>query len=206
MRSGARVLATMVLGLLAAGLFATTRGAETQPAAGQAKALFAGGCFWCMEPPFEKLDGVEAVISGYAGGPEENPTYKQVGAGLTGHTEAVEIAYDPAKISFEKLLEVYWRNVDPTTADRQFCDWGKQYRPAIFYHDDNEKRLAEASKAKVEQTKRFSEPVVVELVAATEFWPAEEYHQDFYKKNPEHYSRYRTGCGRDARLEQLWGR
>jgi peptide-methionine (S)-S-oxide reductase len=204
-RGTASLCATLFTGLLVLGLSVPVRSSEAQPAPATAKALFAGGCFWCMEPPFEKLDGVVSVISGYAGGPEKDPTYKQVSAGLTGHTESVQVEYDPAKIGYEKLLEVYWRNVDPTTADRQFCDWGKQYRPAIFYANEAEKRLAEESRNRIEQQKRFSEPIVVEIVPAGEFYAAEDYHQDFYKKNPEHYRRYRAGCGRDQRLAELWG-
>ena len=172
---------------------------------GLAKAVFAGGCFWCMEPPFDKTEGVVATISGYTAGERPNPTYKQVSAGLTRHTEAVEILYDPSKVSYEELLAVYWRNVDPLTADRQFCDRGSQYRPGIYYGNDEEQRLAEASKKHWEDSGRFDQPIVVEIEAATPFYPAEEYHQDYYKKNPAHYKRYRQGCRRDQRLEQLWG-
>jgi len=184
--------------------------AESASAPGRAAgptafATFAGGCFWCMEPPFEKLDGVHAVISGYMGGHKKNPTYEEVSAGVTGHAESVEIRYDAAKIGYERLLEVFWHNVDPTTADRQFCDHGRQYRPAIFYRDTTQKRLAEQTRRTIERTKQFREPIVLEITAASTFYPAEEYHQDFYKKNPAHYSSYRTGCGRDRRLRQLWG-
>ncbi len=168
-----------------------------------AKATFAGGCFWCMEPPYDKLDGVFSTTSGYTGGQKKNPTYQEVSGGGTGHAEAVQIAYDPKKISYEKLLEVFWRNVDPLTANRQFCDAGSEYRTAIFYHDDTQKELAEKSMAEIQ--KRFTEPVVTEIVAAGEFYPAEEYHQDYYKKNPIRYKVYRFGCGRDRRLNELWG-
>jgi len=175
------------------------------PAPGEAVATFAGGCFWCMEPPFEKLDGVNAVISGYTGGKEVNPTYEAVGSGRTGHAESIEVLYDPAMISYERLLEVYWHNVDPTTDDRQFCDHGRQYRPAIFWQDSTQLKLALASRKHVEETKTFDEPIVVEITKATPFYPAEDYHQDFYKKDPARYYSYRAGCGRDRRLKQLWG-
>ena len=168
-----------------------------------AKATFAGGCFWCMEPPFDKLDGVISTISGYAGGTKKNPTYEEVSAGKTGHAEVVQITYDPKKITYEKLLEVFWHNVDPLTPNRQFCDVGSQYRTAIFYHDETQKRLAEESKKAL--SKRFKEPIVTEIVAASEFYPAEDYHQDYYIKNPLRYKYYRFSCGRDQRLEALWG-
>jgi peptide-methionine (S)-S-oxide reductase len=175
------------------------------PVPGEGVAIFAGGCFWCMEPPFEKLNGVNAVISGYTGGPEKNPTYDDVGSGRTGHTEAVQILYDPAKIDYARLLEVFWHNIDPTTADRQFCDRGRQYRPGIFPMDSAQKALADASLARVLETKTFAAPVVVEITAAGAFYPAEDYHQDFYRKDPVRYQSYRLGCGRDRRLEELWG-
>jgi peptide-methionine (S)-S-oxide reductase len=168
-----------------------------------ARATFAGGCFWCMEPPFDKLDGVLATVSGYAGGKKKNPTYEEVSGGNTGHAEVVQITYDPKKISYDALLEVFWRNIDPLTPNRQFCDAGSQYRSAIFYHDETQKRLAEASKREVAQ--RFKKPVVTEIAPAAEFYPAEDYHQDYYKKNPIRYQIYRYGCGRDQRLEELWG-
>jgi peptide-methionine (S)-S-oxide reductase len=168
-----------------------------------AKATFAGGCFWCMEPPYDELEGVSSSISGYIGGTTKNPTYEQVSAGMTGHTEAVEITYDPKKVSYEKLLDVFWRNIDPLTANAQFCDSGSQYRSAIFYHDQTQKTLAEASKKRLQS--RFKQPIVTEIVRASEFYPAEDYHQDYYKKNPIRYKIYRYGCGRDSRLEELWG-
>lgn len=170
-----------------------------------AKATFAGGCFWCMEPPFDKLDGVVSTTSGYIGGHLKNPTYEAVSAGGTGHAEAVEISYDPDRVSYEKLLEVFWRNIDPTVRNRQFCDVGDQYRSAIFYHDANQRRLAEASRAALAGTKPFPQPIVTEIVAAGVFTPAEAYHQDYYLKNPVRYKFYRNGCGRDARLRELWG-
>lgn len=173
--------------------------------AGYAKAIFAGGCFWCMEPPFDKLNGVISTTSGYTGGQKKNPTYEEVSTGRTGHAEAVEVVYDPKKISYEKLLDVFWHNIDPTVKDQQFCDVGSQYRTGIFYHDEEQKRLAEASRAALEKNKPFKGPIVTEVTRATEFYPAEEYHQDYYLKNPVRYKFYRSGCGRDNRLKQLWG-
>jgi peptide-methionine (S)-S-oxide reductase len=171
-----------------------------------AKATFAGGCFWCMEPPYDKLDGVVSTTSGYIGGNTKNPTYEAVSAGGTGHAEAVEIVYDPAKVSYAKLLDVFWRNIDPTVRNRQFCDVGDQYRSAIFYHDAEQKRLAEASKAALARTKSFPQPIVTEIVPAGVFTAAEAYHQDYYVKNPLRYKYYRYRCGRDQRLEELWGK
>ena len=172
---------------------------------GHAVATFAGGCFWCMEPPYDKLPGVAATISGYMGGRKLNPTYEEVSSGTTGHAEAVQVVYDPKKVSYEKLLEVFWVNVDPTVKNRQFCDSGSQYRTAIFYHDDAQRKAAEASKAELEKSKPFKEPIVTPIEMAGVFYPAEDYHQDYYKKNPVRYQFYRNGCGRDARLRQLWG-
>jgi peptide-methionine (S)-S-oxide reductase len=158
-----------------------------------------------MEPPFDKLDGVLETTSGYMGGKERQPTYEQVSAGATGHAEVVQVRYDLSRMTYERLLEVYWRNVDPTVKDRQFCDVGSQYRTAIFVHDDAQRSAAEASRAALEKTKPFKAPIVTPVVVAGEFWPAEEYHQDYYLKNPIRYSYYRTGCGRDRRLAELWG-
>ena len=172
---------------------------------GQAIATFAGGCFWCMEGPFDELDGVLSTTSGYTGGQTVNPTYEEVSAGGTGHAEAVQVVYDPQKISYQELLSVYWPNTDPTTPDAQFCDHGSQYRPEIFYHDDKQRQSAEASKEEIKRTKTFSAPLVTEITQATAFYPAEEYHQDFYRKNPIRYKFYRFTCGRDARLATLWG-
>ena len=172
---------------------------------GTAVATFAGGCFWCMEPPYDKLNGVISTTSGYMGGTVKNPTYEAVSAGVTGHTEVVQVVYDPTKVSYEKLLDVFWHNIDPTVKDRQFCDIGTQYRTAIFAHTDDQKKLAEASKEALAKTKSFKDPIVTPVVVAGEFWPAEDYHQDYYKKNPARYTYYRTGCGRDARLKALWG-
>jgi peptide-methionine (S)-S-oxide reductase len=174
-------------------------------AAATAVATFAGGCFWCMEPPYDKLPGVISTTSGYMGGAKRYPTYEEVSSGTTGHAEVVQVAYDPAKVSYENLLEVFWVNIDPTVENRQFCDRGTQYRTAIFVHTPEQRKAAEASKAAVEKSKPFSEPIVTPIVAAGEFWPAEDYHQDYYLKNPARYTYYRTGCGRDARLKQLWG-
>jgi peptide-methionine (S)-S-oxide reductase len=178
--------------------------ARAQPAA-QAQAIFAGGCFWCMEHPFDIIPGVISTTSGYTGGQKKNPSYEEVSSGSTGHTEAVQVVYDPKKVSYQKLLEAFWRNIDPTVKNRQFCDIGTQYRSGIFYIDDEQKRLAEESRAALEKSKPFKEAIVTEIARAAEFWPAEEYHQDYYLKNPLRYRYYRTGCGRDARLKQLWG-
>ena len=169
-------------------------------------ATFAGGCFWCMEGPYDKLDGVISTTSGYIGGHSKNPTYKEVSSGGTGHTEAVQIVYDPKKVAYEKLIDVFWVNHDPTEANGQFCDKGSQYRPGIFYHGEEQKQIAEASRANIEKTKRFDQPVVTEITTAGNFYPAEGYHQDYYTKNPYRYKFYRFGCGRDSRLEQLWGK
>lgn len=170
-----------------------------------AKATFAGGCFWCMEGPFDELEGVLSTTSGYIGGHKENPTYKDVSAGITGHTEAVQVVYDPKKITYEKLLDVFWVNIDPTVKDRQFCDHGSQYRSGIFYHNAEQQQLAEASKKQLEKDKPFDGMIVTEITEATEFYPAEDYHQDYYIKNPIRYKFYRYSCGRDQRLRELWG-
>ena len=171
-----------------------------------ATATFAGGCFWCMEEAMEKVPGVVSAVSGYTDGRMKNPSYEMVSSGTTGHTEAVEVKFDPAKTSYEKLLDAFWLNHDPTVIDRQFCDGGTQYRPGIYWHDEAQKRLAEASKAKYEKLKIFKQPIVTPIVKATQFWPAEEYHQDYYKKNPVRYKFYVNGCGRYARLDELWGK
>lgn len=170
-----------------------------------AKATFAGGCFWCMEHPFDELDGVVTTTSGYTGGKTVNPTYPEVSAGGTGHTEAVQIEFDPKKITYKELLAVYWRNTDPTIADAQFCDHGTQYRPEVFYHTEEQQKLAEASRKHIEETKTFPQPIVTEITKATTFYPAEDYHQNYYEKNPIRYKFYRLACGRDARLAELWG-
>ena len=170
-----------------------------------ATAIFAGGCFWCMESDFDKVPGVLSTTSGYTGGSLANPSYEQVSAGGTGHLEAVLVRFDPAQTSYAKLLDAYWPNIDPLTATGQFCDTGSQYRSAIFYADAEQRRLAEDSKAKLQASGRFAKPVVTEILAAGAFYPAEEYHQNYYKKNPLRYRFYRTTCGRDARLAELWG-
>ena len=169
------------------------------------KAIFAGGCFWCMEPAFDKLGGVISVMPGYAGGRKKNPTYEEVSSGRTGHAESVQIVYDPSKISYARLLDVFWHNIDPTVKDRQFCDVGNQYRSAIFTHNEEQGKLATESKKKLEESKRFPGPIATGIVAASEFYPAEEYHRKYYKKNPVRYKFYRWNCGRDARLKELWG-
>ena len=169
-------------------------------------ATFAGGCFWCMESPFEKIEGVRAVVSGYTGGAKENPTYEEVSAGKTGHIEAVQVRFDPAKATYAQLLEVFWKQIDPTDAGGQFVDRGSQYRAAIFTHSEEQRKLAEASKAKVASSKRFSKPLVTEILPAGKFWPAEEYHQDYYKNNPIRYKYYRWGSGRDEFLDKAWGK
>jgi len=190
--------------------WSTRVAAQTQvtapAAAGLAKATFAGGCFWCMEPPFDKLDGVVSTISGYIGGAKPNPTYQEVSAGGTGHTEGIEIVYDPKKVTYTKLLEVFWQNIDPTDKGGQFCDRGSQYRPELFVHDDEQRKAAEASKAALVAGKKVRGDIVVNITRASAFYAAEDYHQDYYKKNPIRYSYYRHSCGRDARLEELWGK
>ena len=180
----------------------------SQAAAGSTpgKAYFAGGCFWCMEEVFEKVEGVLSATSGYMGGTVSNPTYEEVSAGRTGHAESVEVVYDPAKVSYQKLLDVFWHNVDPITLNAQFCDHGSQYRSAIFFQTDEEKHASDASKQAIEQSRRFTEPIVTQIVVTSKFYPAEEYHQDFYKKNPVRYKLYKYNCGRAQRLEALWGK
>jgi len=181
----------------------STRATETRP--GLARATFAGGCFWCMEPPYGKIPGVVAVTSGYAGGHVKNPSYELVSMGVTGHAESVQVEYDPARVSYEQLVELYWRNIDPTERNAQFCDHGSPYRTAIFTHDAAQAKAAQDSLAALQKTKPFKEPIVTQIVPAGPFYPAEEYHQDYYKKNPIRYQYYRSSCGRDARLKQLWG-
>ena len=185
--------------LLMSGVALFAHGQKTE------KAAFAAGCFWCTEEAFDKVPGVVSTTSGYMGGQKKNPTYNEVSSGTTGHTEVVQVVYDPARVSYDKLLETFWLNHDPTVRDRQFCDSGSQYRPEIFYYTDEQKRLAEASKAKWEKEKPFRQPIVTPITKAGEFWPAEDYHQDYYKKNPTQYRFYVTGCGRYTRLDSLWG-
>jgi len=169
------------------------------------RAYFAGGCFWCMEEAFEKVEGVLSATSGYMGGTVANPSYEEVSAGRTGHAESVEVVYDPAKVSYQKLLDAFWHNVDPVTPNAQFCDHGSQYRSAVFFQTDEEKRAADVSRQAIEQSNRFKEPIVTQIVMASQFYPAEEYHQDYYKKNPVRYKFYKYNCGRAKRLEALWG-
>jgi len=189
----------------APGVIAAEENAPPVDTTGLERAYFAGGCFWCTESDFESVDGVVDAISGYAGGHVDNPTYEQVSAGGTGHAESIEVLYDPAKVTYEELLDVFWHSVDPTDAGGQFCDRGSSYRTAIFAADDAQLEAAQASKAALEKTKPFDAPIVTEITRLEHFWPAEGYHQDFYKKNPLRYKFYRSGCGRDARVKKLWG-
>jgi peptide-methionine (S)-S-oxide reductase len=192
--------------VLACSLTARADEATGARAAGElATATFAGGCFWCMQPPFDAVAGVVSTTAGYTGGSTKNPSYEEVSSGSTGHAEAVEVRHDPAKVTYRQLLEIFWRNVDPTDAGGQFCDRGDQYRSAIFYHDEEQRRLAEQSKQELEQSQRLPGPIVTEIVAATQFYRAEDYHQSYYQKNPWRYRVYRLGCGRDRRLEEVWG-
>jgi peptide-methionine (S)-S-oxide reductase len=190
-------------GVVAAIADAQPRAAADKPAT--AKIIFAGGCFWCMEQPFDVLPGVLSTTAGYIGGHKKDPTYKEVSAGTTGHTEAVEVVFDPAKVSLEKLLDVFWHNVDPTVRDRQFCDSGSQYRTGIFTFGEVQRRVALESRTALEKSKPFKAAIVTEIAEAGVFYPAEDYHQDYYLKNPARYKFYRSGCGRDARLKELWG-
>lgn len=189
-----------------AGVALLAAAVHAQPAPVTAMATFAGGCFWCVEADFDKVPGVLSTTSGYIGGTVANPTYQQVTRHNTGHAEAVQIVFDPAKVSYASLVEKFWRTIDPTTKDRQFCDAGSPYRTAIFTHDEAQAEVARRSLAALHKSKPFKEPIVTEIVAATRFYPAEAYHQDYYLKNPIRYRHYRTSCGRDARLEQLWGK
>jgi peptide-methionine (S)-S-oxide reductase len=195
---------------LAASLAAWAAGAaepaaDPAGAASLARATFAGGCFWCMEQPFDEIPGVVSTTAGYTGGQVAAPSYEQVSAGTTGHAEAVQVVFDPARVRYEELLAVFWRNIDPTAADRQFCDRGSQYRSAIFTHDEAQAEAARRSKAEIERSQRFAGPVVTEIAPAGAFYPAEEDHQDYYAKNPVRYGLYRAACGRDRRLRELWG-
>ena len=195
-------IATLVIGAL----IVMPHGSSAHDHSQYAKATFAGGCFWCMEEAFENVEGVVSVISGYTGGQMENPTYEQVSAGGTGHTESIEVTYDPTKVTYKGLLDVFWRNVDPTTPNAQFCDHGSQYRTAIFYHNETQKQLIDESRERIETSKTFPEAIVTEIVPASAFYIAEAYHQDFYTKNPIRYKYYKWNCGRTRRLEQLWGK
>lgn len=203
-RQGAVCMLGVVILLIGAWTLQPTSQAATGATLG--KAYFAGGCFWCMEEAFEKVEGVLSATSGYMGGTVANPSYEEVSAGRTGHAESVEVTYDQAKVSYQKLLDAFWHNVDPLAANAQFCDHGSQYRAAIFYQTEEEKRLSDTSKQAIEQSKRFSEAIVTQIVPAAPFYSAEEYHQDFYKKNPVRYKFYKYNCGRAQRLEELWGK
>ncbi len=201
----AQALRRAALAAWLVGMVAGAAGQSASAPAATAKATFAGGCFWCVESDFDKLDGVISTTSGYTGGSVPNPSYEQVSSHTTGHAEAVEVVYDPRKLSYEQLLQHFWHSVDPTTKDRQFCDVGSPYRTAIFAHDAAQLKAAQASRAALEQSKPFKAAIVTEIVMAGAFYPAEDYHQDYYKKNPLRYNYYRLTCGRDARLKELWG-
>lgn len=200
----------LAVALVAAGLSAAAPAAErgkAKPAKAEtAKAIFAGGCFWCVEEAFDKVPGVIATTSGYTGGRTKNPTYEEVSSERTGHAEAVLVEYDPGKVSYQKLVDVFWHNIDPTQRNGQFCDHGSSYRSAVFYLDEEQRRIAEASKAALMKAKPFQGEIVTEITKAAEFYPAEAYHQNYYLRNPIRYKFYKTGCGREARLQELWGR
>ena len=193
-------------GIAFSAVMVTLDDSPTKPRAGLETAIFAGGCFWCTESDFDKVPGVISTVSGYIGGSVKNPSYEQVSAGGTGHAEAVEVKFDPKKISYANLLKVYWLSIDPLTENRQFCDGGNQYRSGIFFIGESQKKQALAYKKSLEDSKFFKQAIVTEITAATEFYPAEEYHQDYHQKNPIRYNYYRSSCGRDARLEQVWGK
>ena len=199
-------LTIITVGFMTCATLSTWLSSGVQSAPTTAKAYFAGGCFWCMEEAFEKFDGVTAVVSGYMGGTVADPTYEQVSDGRTGHAESIEVTYDPSKVTYQKLLDAFWRNIDPVTPNAQFCDHGTQYRAVVFYSTDEEKRLSEESKSKIEQSKRLPVPIVTQLAQASTFYQAEDYHQDYYKKNPLRYKYYKYSCGRAQRLEALWGK
>ena len=200
------VLSVLSIAILFIGTLSVQAISQAAANATQGKAYFAGGCFWCMEEVFENIEGVLSVTSGYMGGTVARPSYEEVSAGRTGHAESVEVVYDPAKVSYQKLLDAFWLNVDPITPNAQFCDHGSQYRAAIFFQTDEEKRTSETSKRAIEQSSRFNDQIVTQIVMASQFYPAEEYHQDFYKKNPIRYKFYKYNCGRAQRLETLWGK
>jgi peptide-methionine (S)-S-oxide reductase len=196
--------AIAIIGTPIRGALGIAHSAETS-VAGLEQATFAGGCFWCMQPAFDHVPGVVKTVVGYTGGDKQHPTYEEVSAGGTGHAESIEVSFDPNKVTYQQLLKVFWHNIDPTTPDREFCDAGHQYRSVIFYHDAAQEQAAKESEAEIEKTKPFKDPIVTEIVAASTFWPAEDYHQDYYLKNPVSYKFYRYNCGRDARLRELWG-
>ena len=202
---GAVALLGLTVQFFAPAMAQTKAAAPTSLAPTLAKAIFAGGCFWCVESDFDKIPGVISTTSGYTGGNTVNPSYEQVSSHTTGHAEAVEVVFDPAKVSYERLVTYFWHTIDPTVKDQQFCDHGSPYRTAIFTNGPEQLKVAQATRATLEKTKPFKEPVVTEIVPAGVFYPAEDYHQDYYKKNPIRYKYYRASCGRDARLQQLWG-
>ncbi len=206
LRQARHLASACLLSVLSISVFAqTTASAPAAAVAKSAKATFAGGCFWCVESDFDKIGGVISTTSGYIGGTVVKPTYEQVSAKSTGHAEAVEVLYDPSKVSYERLVEYFWHTIDPTVKDQQFCDRGSPYRSAIFAQNAEQLKVAQASRAALEKTKPFKEPIVTEILLAPTFYPAEDYHQDYYLKNPLRYKYYRDGCGRDSRLKQLWG-
>ena len=184
-------------------LLSVTFSASASESAHEASAIFAGGCFWCMEPPYDRLPGVKSTISGYSGGQKKNPHYREVSSGSTGHYEVLQVTYDPNQVSYQQLLEVFWRNIDPLDGTGQFCDKGQQYQSAIFYGDEKERLAAQQSIAEI--TEKLGKPIATKLLPAAEFYPAEDYHQDYYLKNPRRYKFYRWNCGRDQRLEEVWG-
>lgn len=200
-----KLLPLLLLSLFITPVIASNQESTTSPVQKSETAIFAGGCFWCMEPPFDKLDGVISTTSGYTAGHKKNPTYKEVSAGSTGHTEAIQIKYDPEKITYSELLDVFWKNIDPVAVDRQFCDAGSQYRSGIYYL--NEKQQAEVNRSlqELNRNKPFAGEIATEILPASTFYPAEDYHQDYYQKNPLRYKYYRFACGRDQRLEEIWG-
>jgi peptide-methionine (S)-S-oxide reductase len=200
-----KLVTLILLSLFTTHVFASEPGAATSKPQKTESAIFAGGCFWCMEPPFDKLDGVISTTSGYTAGHKKNPTYKEVSAGSTGHTEAIEIIYDPKKITYAKLLDVFWKNIDPVAVDSQFCDAGSQYRSGIYYLDEKQRAEAQRSLQQLNENKSFKGEIATEILPASTFYPAEDYHQDYYQKNPLRYKYYRFACGRDQRLQEIWG-
>ena len=200
-----KLLPLLLLSLFITPVIASNQESTTSPVQKSETAIFAGGCFWCMEPPFDKLEGVISTTSGYTSGHKKNPTYKEVSAGSTGHTEAIQIKYDPEKITYSELLDVFWKNIDPVAVDRQFCDAGSQYRSGIYYLNEKQQAEAKRSLQQLNKNKPFAGEIATEVLPASTFYPAEDYHQDYYQKNPLRYKYYRFACGRDQRLEQVWG-
>ena len=200
-----KLLPLLLLSLFITPVIASNQESTTPPEQKGETAIFAGGCFWCMEPPFDKLEGVISTTSGYTSGHKKNPTYKEVSAGSTGHTEAIQIEYDPEKITYSELLDVFWKNIDPVAVDRQFCDAGSQYRSGIYYLNEKQQAEAKRSLQQLNKNKLFAGEIATEILPASTFYPAEDYHQDYYQKNPLRYKYYRFACGRDQRLEEIWG-